>query len=130
MRLSKFFFHTLKESPSEAEIESHRLLIRGGFIKKVAPGIYNYLPLGLRSVRKFENIVREEMNRAGAIEILMPMVQPEELWKETDRWDLMGKGLLKFKDRNDNSFCLGATHEEVVTDIARREIKSYRDLPV
>src|SRR5690349_21746579 len=118
MRLSKYFLHTVKESPSDAEIESHRLLIRGGFIKKVAPGIYSLMPLGLRSVRKFENIVREEMNRAGAIEILMPMVQPKELWDESGRWELMGKGLLKFKDRNDHPLCLGATHEEVVTDIA------------
>lgn len=130
MRLSKYFLHTVKESPNDAEIESHRLLIRAGFIKKVAPGIYSLMPLGLRAVRKFENIVREEMNRAGAIEILMPMVQPKELWEETGRWELMGKGLLKFKDRNDHPMCLGATHEEVVTDIARREVQSYRDLPV
>lgn len=129
MRLSKYFLHTLKEAPGDAEIESHRLLIRGGFIKKLAPGIYTYLPLGLRSVRKFENIVREEMNRAGATEILMPMVQPEELWRETSRWENMGKGLLKFKDRNEHGFCLGATHEEVVTDVARRAVQSYRDLP-
>ncbi len=130
MRLSKYFLHTLKESPSDAEIESHRLLIRAGYIKKLAPGIYSLLPLGLRSVRKFEAIVREEMNRSEAIEILMPVVQPEELWRESGRWDLMGKGLMKMKDRNEHGFCLGATHEEVVTDIARREIKSYRDLPV
>ena len=130
MKLSQYFFHTLKESPSDAEIESHRLLIRGGFIKKLAPGMYTYMPLGLRSIRKFENIVREEMDKAGAIEILMPMVQPQELWEETKRWTVMGKGLLKFKDRNEHSFCLGATHEEVVTDIARKEIKSYRDMPV
>lgn len=130
MKLTQYFFHTLKESPSDAEIESHRLLIRAGMIKKLAPGIYSYLPMGLRSIRKFENIVREEMNRAGAIEILMPMVQPAELWRETERWEIMGKGLLKLKDRNEHELCLGATHEEVVTDIARREIKSYRDLPV
>jgi prolyl-tRNA synthetase len=130
MRLSQYFFHTLKESPSDAEIESHRLLIRANFIKKLAPGIYSYLPLGLRSLRKFENIVREEMNRAGALEILMPVVQPRELWEETGRWELMGKGLLKMKDRNDHELCLGATHEEVVTDIARREVKSYRELPL
>lgn len=130
MRISKYFFHTLKESPSDAEIESHKLLVRAGFIKKLAPGIHTYLPMGLRSLRKFENIVREEMNRAGAIEILMPMVQPEELWQESKRWDIMGKGLLKFKDRNDHMMCLGPTHEEVVTDIVRREVKSYRDLPL
>src|SRR5580698_763458 len=130
MRLNHYLFHTLKESPSDAEIESHRLLIRGGFIKKLAPGIFSYLPMGLRSIRKFENIVREEMNRAGAIELLMPMVQPRELWDESHRWDIMGKGLLKFKDRNEHDMCLGATHEEVITDIGRREIKSYRDLPV
>src|SRR5580704_1877628 len=130
MLLSKYFFHTLKESPSDAEIESHRLLIRANFIKKLAPGLYSYLPMGLRSIRKFENIVREEMNRSGAIEILMAMVQPKELWEETGRWDIMGKGLLKMKDRNDHDLCLGPTHEEVVTDIARREVKSYRDLPL
>jgi prolyl-tRNA synthetase len=130
MRLSKYFFHTLKESPSDAEIESHRLLIRANFIKKLAPGLYSYLPMGLRSVRKFENIVREEMNRAGAIEILMAMVQPRELWDESGRWEVMGKGMLKMKDRNDHELCIGPTHEEVVTDIARREVKSYRDLPL
>ncbi|MCC6277459.1 MAG: proline--tRNA ligase [Oligoflexia bacterium] len=130
MRLSKYLFHSLKESPQDAEIESHRLLVRAGFIKKLAPGIYSYLPLALRSIRKFEDIVREELNKSGAIEILMPMVQPQELWDESGRWDLMGKGLLKFKDRNEHSMCLGPTHEEVVTDIARREIKSYRDLPL
>jgi len=130
MRLSQYFFHTLKESPSDAEIESHRLLIHANFIKKLAPGLYSYLPLGLRSLRKFENIVREEMNRAGAIEILMPIVQPRELWEESGRWEVMGKGLLKMVDRNEHELCLGATHEEVVTDIARREVKSYRDLPL
>jgi prolyl-tRNA synthetase len=130
MRLSRYFFHTLKESPSDAEIESHRLLIRAGFIKKLAPGLYSLLPLGLRSVQKFETIVREEMNRAGAIEILMPVVHPQELWEETGRWEVMGKGLLKMKDRNGHGLCLGATHEEVVTDIVRKEIQSYRDMPV
>jgi prolyl-tRNA synthetase len=130
MRLSQYFFHTLKESPSDAEIESHKLMIRAGFIKKLAPGMYTFMPLGLRSLRKFESIVREEMNRAGAIEILMPVVHPQELWQETGRWDVMGKGLLKFKDRNDHGYCLGATHEEVITDIARKEIQSYRDMPV
>ncbi len=130
MKLSKYFFRTLKEAPGDADIESQKLFIRGNFIKKLAPGSYTYMPLGLRSLRKFENIVREEMNRAGAIELLMPMVQPRELWEETGRWEIMGKGLMRMKDRNEHEFCLGATHEEVITDIARKEIQSYRDLPL
>ncbi len=130
MRYSSFFIPTLKETPSDAEVISHQLMMRAGMIRKIAAGIYTYMPLGLRSIRKFEQIVREEMNRAGAIELLMPGVQPAELWIESKRWAQYGKELLRFKDRKDNEFCLGPTHEEVITDIARRELKSYRQMPV
>jgi len=130
MRYSSFFIPTLKETPSDAEVISHQLMMRAGMIRKVSAGIYTYMPLGLRSIRKFEQIVREEMNRAGAIELLMPGVQPAELWVESKRWAQYGKELLRFKDRKDNEFCLGPTHEEVITDIARREVKSYRQMPV
>src|SRR5471030_3033332 len=130
MKASRFFIGTLKEAPAEAEITSHQLMIRAGMIRRVASGIYNYLPIGLRSVRKVEAIVRQEMNRAGAIELLMPAVQPAELWQESGRWEKYGPELLRIKDRNDRDFVVGPTHEEVVTDIARREIKSYRQLPV
>jgi prolyl-tRNA synthetase len=121
---------TTKETPSDAEVVSHRLMLRGGFIRKVASGIYNYLPAGLRVLRKVERIIREEMDRAGAIEVLMPTVVPSELWKESGRWELYGKELLRFKDRAEREFCLGPTHEEVVTDLVRREVKSYRQLPL
>lgn len=130
MRYSSFFIPTLKETPSDAEVVSHQLMLRAGMIRKISAGIYTYMPLGLRSIRKFEQIVREEMNRAGAIELLMPGVQPAELWIESKRWAQYGKELLRFKDRKDNEFCLGPTHEEVITDIARREVKSYRQMPV
>lgn len=130
MRYSKFFLTTLKEDPADAEVISHKLMVRAGMIRKLAAGIYNYLPLGLRSIRKVENIVREEMNRAGAIELLMPSVLPAELWKESGRWDKYGKELLRFKDRAEREFCLGPTHEEIITDIVRREIRSYKQLPV
>ncbi|MGB4600259.1 MAG: proline--tRNA ligase [Trichlorobacter sp.] len=130
MRYSSFFIPTLKETPSDAEVISHQLMMRAGMIRKIAAGIYTYMPLGLRSIRKFEQIVREEMNRAGAIELLMPAVQPSELWIESKRWAQYGKELLRFKDRKDNEFCMGPTHEEVITDIARREVKSYRQMPV
>lgn len=130
MRYSSFFIPTLKETPSDAEVVSHQLMMRAGMIRKIAAGIYTYMPLGLRAIRKFEQIVREEMNRAGAIELLMPGVQPAELWIESKRWAQYGKELLRFKDRKDNEFCLGPTHEEVITDIARREVKSYRQMPV
>jgi prolyl-tRNA synthetase len=130
MRYSSFFIPTLKETPSDAEVVSHQLMMRAGMIRKVSAGIYTYMPLGLRSIRKFEQIVREEMNRAGAIELLMPGVQPAELWIESRRWGQYGKELLRFTDRKDNEFCLGPTHEEVITDIARRELKSYRQMPV
>jgi prolyl-tRNA synthetase len=130
MLYTRYFIPTLKETPSDAEVISHQLMLRAGMIRKLAAGIYNYLPLGLRSIRKFENIVREEMNRADAIEMLMPSVQPAELWQESERWAFYGKELLRFKDRKDTEFCMGPTHEEVITDMVRREIKSYRQMPV
>ncbi|MDR3400392.1 MAG: proline--tRNA ligase [Pandoraea sp.] len=130
MKASRFFIGTLKEAPADAEIVSHKLMMRAGMIRRVAGGIYDYLPIGLRSIRKVEAIVREEMNRAGALELLMPAVQPAELWQESGRWVQYGPELLRLKDRNDREFVVGPTHEEVVTDIARREIKSYRQLPV
>jgi prolyl-tRNA synthetase len=130
MLYSRYFIPTLKETPSDAEVISHQLMLRSGMIRKLAAGIYNYLPLGLRSIRKFENIVREEMNKADAIEMLMPSVQPAELWQESGRWTFYGKELLRFNDRKDTEFCMGPTHEEVITDMVRREIKSYRQMPV
>ncbi|MEZ4705424.1 MAG: proline--tRNA ligase [Bdellovibrionota bacterium] len=130
MKYSQLFCPTLKEDPASVEVASHRLLLRAGMIRQVAAGIYDVLPVGLRVIRKIETIVRQEMNRAGAQEILMPMVQPAELWKETGRWEGNGKELLRFKDRNERDFCLGPTHEEVVTDLVRREIRSYKQLPV
>jgi prolyl-tRNA synthetase len=130
MRVSKFFISTLKEAPSEAELISHRLMVRAGYIKKLASGLYTWMPLGLRVLRKVEAIVREEMNRSGGIELLMPAVQPAELWQETGRWDVFGPQMLKILDRHENQFCFGPTHEEVITDIARREVKSYRQLPL
>ncbi|MDO9012839.1 MAG: proline--tRNA ligase [Gallionella sp.] len=130
MRVSQFFISTLKEAPSEAELPSHRLMMRAGYIKKLASGLYTWMPLGLRALRKVEAIVREEMNASGAIELLMPAVQPAELWDETGRWEVFGPQMLKIKDRHNNQFCFGPTHEEVITDIARREIRSYRQLPI
>ncbi|WP_306535459.1 proline--tRNA ligase [Geobacter sp.] len=130
MRYSQYFVPTVKETPSDAEVVSHQLMLRAGMIRKLAAGIYNYLPLGLRSIRKVEQIVREEMNRAGAIELLMPSVQPAELWQESKRWEQYGKELLRFKDRKDAEFCFGPTHEEVITDLVRREVKSYRQMPL
>jgi prolyl-tRNA synthetase len=130
MRVSQFFISTLKEAPAEAELPSHKLMLRAGYIKKLASGLYTWMPLGLRVLRKVEKIVREEMDRSGAIELLMPAVQPAELWQETGRWAVFGPQMLKIKDRHDNNFCFGPTHEEVITDIARREIRSYRQLPV
>lgn len=130
MRYSQYFIPTLKEDPSDAEVISHKLMVRAGMIRKLTSGIYNYLPLGLRVLKKVENIIREEMNRAGAIEILMPSVQPKELWEESGRWSFYGKELLRFKDRLGREFCYGPTHEEVVTDIVRNHIKSYRELPI
>lgn len=130
MRYSELFLPTLKEDPADAEVISHKLMVRASMIRKLAAGIYNYLPLGLRSIKKVENIVREEMNRAGAIELLMPFVLPAELWKESGRWDKYGKELLRFKDRADREFCLGPTHEEIIMDIVRKEVRSYKQLPL
>ena len=130
MRLSRYYIPTLKEDPADAEVVSHKLLMRAGMIRKLTSGIYNYLPLGLRSINKVGQIVREEMNRAGALEVLLPTVQPADLWKETGRWEYYGKELLRFKDRHDRDYCLGPTHEEVITDLVRGEIKSYKQLPV
>jgi len=131
MRASQFTISTLKETPADAEIISHQLLLRGGFIKKLASGIYSWMPLGLRVLRKIEAIVREEMDKSGAQEVLMPTSQPAELWQESGRWSLYDEGLLlKFKDRHDRDFCFGPTHEEVITDIARQELRSHKQLPV
>ncbi|MGB9617170.1 MAG: proline--tRNA ligase [Desulfomonilaceae bacterium] len=130
MRMSRLLIPTLKEDPSDAEVISHKLLLRAGMIRKLTAGIYSYLPLGYRSLRKVEQIVREEMNASGAQEVLLPMVQPAELWKESGRWDVYGPELLRFKDRHDRECCLGPTHEEVITDLVRREVRSYKDLPL
>ncbi|MEW7848281.1 proline--tRNA ligase [Massilia aurea] len=130
MRASRFFISTLKEAPSDAEIVSHKLMMRAGMIKRLGSGIYTYMPVGLRVIRKVEAIVREEMNRAGAIELLMPLVQPAELWQETGRWDKMGDELMRVKDRHGRDFAIQPTSEEVITDVVRSEIKSYRQLPV
>jgi len=129
MRLSAYPIPNLKETPAEAEIISHQLMLRAGLIRRLAAGLYTWLPVGLRVLRKVERIIREEMNRAGALEMLMPTVQPAELWQESKRWDEYGPELLRFKDRHERDFVYGPTHEEVITDIARREIKSYRQLP-
>ncbi len=129
MYASKFFISTLKEAPSDAEVVSHKLMTRAGMIRKLAGGIYNYMPMGLRVIRKIEGIIRDEMNRAGAIELLMPLIQPAELWQETGRWDKMGPEMLRVKDRHDRDFIIQPTSEEVVTDIARAEIHSWRQLP-
>ncbi len=130
MRASQFFISTTKEAPSEAELVSHKLMLRAGLIKRLGSGLYTWMPLGLRVLRRVEAVVREEMNRAGAIELLMPAVQPAELWQETGRWAQFGPQMLKIKDRHKRDFCFGPTHEEVITDVARREIKSYRQLPL
>ncbi len=129
MHVSRFLLATLRENPSEAETTSHRLMLRAGMIRSLARGIYNWLPLGLRVLRKVERIVREEMDRTGAQEVLMPMVQPAELWQASGRWDEYGAELLRLKDRHQRDFCLGPTHEEVITDLVRRELRSYRELP-
>ena len=129
MRASQFHLFTLKEAPSDAEVVSQKLMLRAGMIRKTAAGIYSYMPMGLRAIRKVETIIREEMNRAGAMELIMPMIQPAELWQETGRWDKMGAEMLRLKDRHERDFALQPTSEEVVTDIARQELKSYRQLP-
>lgn len=130
MRWSGCYIPTLKEAPSDAEVVSHKLLVRAGMIRKLTSGIYTFMPMGLRALNKVAAIVREEMNRAGAQEVLMPMVQPADLWQETGRWEFYGKELLRFRDRNDRDYCLGPTHEEVITDLVRGEVRSYRQLPI
>jgi len=130
MRTSRFFISTLKEAPSEAELVSHRLMLRAGLIRRLASGLYSWMPMGLRVLRKVEAVVREEMNASGALELLMPAVQPAELWQESERWEFYGAELLRLKDRHQRDFCFGPTHEEVITDIARREVKSYKQLPL
>ncbi|PSJ80582.1 proline--tRNA ligase [Neisseria iguanae] len=129
MKASQFFISTLKEAPAEASLASHQLMLRAGLIKSVASGLYTWMPMGLRVLRKVENVVREEMNRAGSVELLMPVVQPAELWQESGRWEFYGKELLRLKDRKDADFCMGPTCEEVITDIVRKEISSYKQLP-
>ena len=129
MKASQFFISTLKEAPADAEVVSHQLMMRAGMIKKLGAGIYSYMPMGLRVIRKVEAIVREEMNRAGAVELLMPVVQPAEYWQETGRWQAMGPELMRVKDRHDRDFIIQPTSEEVVTDIARQELRSYKQLP-
>src|SRR5690242_4603888 len=128
MRVSQFPISTLKEAPSEAEVVSHKLMLRAGLIRRLTSGIYTWMPLGLRVLRKVENVVREEMNRSGGIELMMPIVQPAELWQESGRWGQYGPDLLRLKDRHDRDYCPGPTHEEVVSDIVRRDVKSYRQL--
>ncbi len=130
MRVSAFYLATLKEAPAEADIVSQQLMLRAGLIRKLGTGLYTWMPLGLRTLRKVEAIVREEMDRAGALELVMPVIQPAELWQETGRWEKMGPNMLRLKDRHDRDFIVGPTHEEVITDIIRREIKSYRQLPI
>jgi len=129
MRVSKYLLSTLKETPADAEIISHQLMLRAGLVRKLASGLYTWLPLGLRVLRKVENIIREEMDRAGALEVLMPTVQPAELWQESTRWEQYGPELLRMKDRHNREFCYGPTHEEVITDLIRKEIQSYKQLP-
>ncbi len=130
MRFSDCYIPTLKENPADAEVISHKLLLRAGMIRKLTSGLYIYLPLGLRAIEKVSQIVKEEMNYSGFNELLMPMVQPADLWKESGRWDHFGKELLRFKDRNGRDYCLGPTHEEVITELVRDEVRSYRQLPV
>src|SRR5580698_2975745 len=130
MRLSQYPISTLRDVPADAEVISHQLMLRAGLIRRLAAGLYSWLPIGLRPLKKVERIVREEMDRAGALELIMPTVQPAELWKESGRWVKYGPELLRFKDRHDREFAYGPTHEEVITDIARRELRSYKQLPV
>src|SRR5690606_12247120 len=130
MYLSRLPLTTFKDAPADAEIVSHQLMLRAGMIRRLASGLYTWLPLGVRVLHRVERIIREEMNRAGALEVVMPGVQPAELWQESGRWDEYGPELLRLQDRHERDFCLGPTHEEVITDIARQELKSYRQLPV
>ncbi|MBI2350703.1 MAG: proline--tRNA ligase, partial [Deltaproteobacteria bacterium] len=129
MRWNATFIPTLKEDPADAEVISHKLLVRAGMIRQVSRGIYDYLPLALKVIRKIENIVRQEMDRAGAQELLLPIASPAELWQESGRWEVYGKELFRFKDRHERDFCLGPTHEEVITDLVRRVVRSYREIP-
>src|SRR4030042_5495063 len=130
MRYSQLLVPTLREEPADAEVVSHKLMQRAGMIRKLAAGIYTMLPLGVRVMQKVERIIREEMNRRGGQEVVMPCLLPADLWKESGRWEQYGKELFRIKDRHDRDYCLGPTHEEVVTDLARREIRSYRQLPI
>ncbi|MEJ2181162.1 MAG: proline--tRNA ligase, partial [Gammaproteobacteria bacterium] len=130
MRTSEFLLATQKETPSDAEVISHQLMLRAGMIRKLAAGLYTWLPMGLRVLRKVENIVRDEMNKAGALEVLMPAVQPAELWQESERWVMYGPELLRISDRHNREFCFGPTHEEVITELFRREVRSYKQLPI
>ena len=130
MRASRFLFATLRETPNDAEVISHQLMLRAGMIRKLASGLYSWLPMGTRVLKKVDAIVREEMNRSGALEVFMPVTQPAALWEESGRFEQYGPELLRFKDRHDNPFVLGPTHEEVITDLARNELKSYKQLPV
>lgn len=130
MRVSQFFLSTLKESPANAEVISHQLMLRAGMIRRLAAGLYTWMPVGLRTLRKVENIIREEMNKSGAIEVLMPSIQPAELWQESARWDQYGPELLRLHDRHSREYCYGPTHEEVITDFVRKEVRSYKQLPV
>ena len=129
MRASQFLIATLKETPSDAEVISHQLMLRSGMVRKVASGLYNWLPAGLRTLRKVERIVREEMDKSGAQEVLMPAIQPAELWQESGRWEKYGPELLRVRDRHNREFCVGPTHEEVITDLVRNEVQSYKQLP-
>ncbi len=130
MRTSKFPLNTVKETPADAEIISHQLMLRAGLIRKLASGLYTWMPLGLRVLRKVEKIIRDELDKAGALELQMPVVQPAELWQESGRWEQYGPELLRINDRHNRAFCLGPTHEEIITDIARNELKSYKQLPI
>ncbi len=130
MKSSDFLISTVKEAPNDAQIISHQLMIRAGLISKLASGLYSYLPMGLRIIQKVEKIIREEMNKSKALEVLMPVAQPAEIWKESKRWEEYGPELLRFKDRHDRDFCLGPTHEEVITKIAKQYLRSYKQLPI
>ena len=130
MKYSRSGISTTKDTPSDAEVISHKLMIRSGMIKKLASGLYTWMPLGLKILKRIENIIRKEMNRVGALEIFMPAIQPAELWKESGRWDKYGPELLRISDRHDRDFCFGPTHEEIITDIVRNGVKSYKQLPI
>ena len=130
MKVSQFPISTLRDTPADAEVISHQLMLKAGMIRRIASGLYTWAPLGLMVLRKVEKVVREEMNQAGALEVLMPCVQPSELWKESGRWEEYGPELLRFNDRGDRDFCFGPTHEEIITDYVRNEITSYKQLPI